>query len=101
MTFGELIENQTHAATVRRYRRTTNHGHGLVDLGAAVTGLIDIGVSFRRVSFDLGGGFRVERLGKAELEAVGFDVHLENLKRRLPAPDEPLEGEGFPAAGTP
>ena len=90
VAFREGAQDETRAAAIGSHGDAGDRRLGLVDLRAAIAGLIDVGVRLQleRLRRDTRG---IDRLGEDEVEAVGLRFHLQNLERRGAGEDEALQ----------
>src|SRR5437016_140702 len=93
----EAIENQPEAQAVCAQGGALNDGGGLIDLGAAVGGLVNISVGLDLVRAWRFGGRSIERFGEGKFEPVRAGTHLLNFERSVAGPNQPLQGKRFPA----
>ncbi len=97
----EVLHLEEHGFAISAHRDGHDLLRGLVDLGAAVAGLVNVGPRVHRVARVVAGGLGIDLLGKGELEAVLLDPHLVNLKGHFSGPAGALEAEGQSAPCTP
>ena len=101
MAADESVDDEAHLESVGGHGGGLDGRRGLVDLGAAVARLVDIGEGIEGVVLHVGGRGGVDGVGERDFETIiagGDVVHLEG---RLTLEAHALEGEGLRTARTP
>ena len=101
MAAHESVDDEAHAQAVGRDDGRLHGRLGLVHLGAAVAGLVDVGEGVQGVVLGVGRGGGVDGMGELDFEAVMLRRDGAHLEGRTALEAHALEGEGLRAARAP
>lgn len=101
VALGEAVDFEAHLELVRGDGGGGDFRGDLIDLGAAVFGLVDIGPRIHGVGGGVAGGGGIDGAGEGEFEAVRPGAHVMDLEGHLAGPADALEGERLAAARGP
>ncbi|MEY5027617.1 MAG: hypothetical protein RLZZ244_3145 [Verrucomicrobiota bacterium] len=97
----QRVHFQQNAHAVLGDAQGAEGGKGLVDLGAAVVLLVEVGEGAQSVGGGLGSGAEIDGTGEGDFKSAGPGPDLAHLEGHLARPVHAFEGEGMGALGTP
>lgn len=101
VAFDEPLDMEVNGEVVWGDGDFFNDRSGLIDFGAAVGALVNVGPSGGLVRGEVKGGSGINGLGERDHKAVGLGAHFVHFERGDAGPADAFESEGFPAASRP
>ena len=95
MTNLEAIDEEPHRFAICAHGGGCNRRIRMVDFGAAVAGLIDVGVRRQIIGLNRQGSILIHVVGKREFKSIRLGSHFVNLEGNLARPVESLKRVRF------